>query len=235
MVPQLSNRISQVLEHVLAGRAPAWSPDVIVMDGEFMHRQAFGTTAAQQYSFFNVAEQRFVTDLPGNGSGLPNDYVLIYTGVSFDITTGIDGGAGAAADTDGSQFTQSTQEAHPGTAQFPFVTAEQVRRILNSPAYVELSAGGLIDRFVGLTRAPAGGGVQVDVAIGATTTAGNSFTAAKVNNGSPVFNNIRRVRPQLILPGRPIKLTVDFPSAYALTANGVFTARLHGTLIRPRA
>lgn len=227
-----SPRIAQAAIQILSGTPEPYYDDILVADIEFMHRIAYPAAGATNFTFFNVAESKGVIDMPGNGAGLPKNHCYIYTGMSFELTTGID--INAAADADGAQFQITGTEAWPGVTEFPVKTAEQIRRILANGDVTLFVNNNVTDRMYGLHRAPQAGGAQCQVAIGGTTTAQDEVAAAVVCNGDPSFANRRLVRRQAIFHNAPIKLNVDFTTALALTSAGVLTARLFGTLIKPR-
>jgi len=230
---QYQPRIAQAIVQIRSGTPEPYYDDIFVGDWEFSHRLAYAAAGSTSFTFFNVGESKGVLDMPGNGAGLPKGFAFLYTGCGFHLETGVD--INAAADADGAQLQLTGTEAWPGTTEFPVKTAEQIRRILQN-GDVNISANGyVLDRFYGLHRAPAGAGPNVQVAIGGTTAAAQEVSAAIICNGDPSYANRRVVRPQLIMHNVPIKATVDFTTALALTSAGVLTMKLWGTLIRPRS
>jgi len=233
-------RIAQAIVQVRAGTPEPFYDDIYVGDVEFSHRLAYAAAGSLGFTFFNVAESKGIIDLPGNGAGLPKNYAFIYTGCAFELETGVD--INAANDADGAQIANeestasatATQTA-PTSGEVPAVTAEQIRKILRNGDVNLFVNGNVIDHFYGLHRAPAAGGPQIQVSMGGTTTAEKALIGAVCNNGDPSFQNRRTVRPQLITHNSPIKLQVDYTTLLALTSAGVLTAKLWGTLVKPRS
>lgn len=233
-------RIAQAAVQIRQGTPEPFYSDILVADAEFNHRVAYVAAGATQMTFFNVAEQKFVCDLPGNGAGLPRNWLFIYTGLAFYLETGTD--INGAADTDGSQLAleELTYAANAlptaGTVtdtSVPTVTGEQLRRIYQSGDVQLFRNGNAVDRFYGLYRGPGAGGPQVQISMGGTGSVEKVFPAAIVCNGDPSTLNRRMVRPQIFQHNQPIKVTVDFGTALALTCAGILKATLLGTLIKP--
>jgi hypothetical protein len=226
-------RIAQAIVQVRSGTPEPYYDDILVADWEYSHRLAYAAAGATGFTFFNVAEAKGIIDMPGNGAGLPKNHAFIYTGCGFHLETGVD--INAAIDANGAQLQLSAVETHPGTTEFPLKTGEQLRLALQNGDVSVFLNNNVIDRFYGLMRAPAAAGAHMEVAVGGTTTAPQTVSAIVVNNGQPTFANRRTVRPQLFMHNSPIKVQVDYTTAIALTAAGVLTCRLWGTLIKPRS
>ncbi|MFN0133187.1 MAG: hypothetical protein ACKVW3_11770 [Phycisphaerales bacterium] len=237
---KLDEGTAQIVSELMTGRQRAWYPSHFVGDVEYIHRATYAAAGSSQFVFFNSPQRlvgdssnTFVTDLPGNGAGLPSGHCFFFDGISFALNTGVD--YNGTTDLDGSTIQQTPAEAYPGTTEAAAKTAEEIRRIFAAPARCDVIVNGyVIDHFVGLWRAPQGGGLHMNMAMAGTTAATHVLFAANITNGMPNYGVRRRVRPQLILPNSPITVELNFPVVRPLTCAGVLECRLHGQIVKPR-
>lgn len=185
----------------------------------YWHRQAYAAAGALSFTFFNVPNTRFVTNMPTAGA-LPAGYNFAAVALGLRVVQGIDLAGAAAAS--GAAMTAS------GVA--PATIGEQMR-LINSSGLVTMTVNGIteVDDW-GIDAFPTGRGL--DGAASVTTTASS---VVAFSNGVPHVSNRREFGPlPLAIPQNAnFSLTIEFQTLLPLTGGGVIEAYLDGFLVTP--
>lgn len=185
----------------------------------YWHRQAYAAAGALSFTFFNVPNQRFVTNMPTAGA-LPAGYNFAAVALGLRVVQGVDiAGTPVAA---GAAFS--------ATGVAPATIAEQLR-LINAQGLVTMTVNGIteVDDW-GIDAFPTGRGMD-----GATALATTASGAASFSNGVPHVSNRREFGPlPLAIPQNAnFSLTIEFQTLLPLTGGGVIEAYLDGFLVTP--
>lgn len=208
--------------HAAAGDMYTFPDGLNVRDAQFYHRLAYAAAGSTNvFSFFTVNESMGVCNLPGGAQGLPNDYLFLLEGVGFHLDT-------------------TQQVDHTANATSPYSTgavtsatvAGQAARILHG-GNVNLKVGDmdLIRDVYGLRNFPSNAAPECFASLASAGTDTFAWTMNGKNDNA--IRGFRFTYPKVIYPNKPIRLTVQFPTAIATANACVLEAQLFGQLITP--
>ncbi|MEN1705018.1 MAG: hypothetical protein AAGJ54_05815 [Planctomycetota bacterium] len=214
--------VKQQAENVLNGR-PVDQFAANVRRHQLFHRKTeSGVTAGAQKTFFNVAEQQDVTNLPTSG-GLSSESIFIMQALRFDVELGFNAAGGQAAD--GAPYDADGVNA--------VSMADRIARILQSGEVKADINGRQIVNAYGLHSFPPGKGVRIADSV--LTSAAASESVAGVQNGSPVNGNAWLFSPmQVLLPQQTLNVTTRWAFSLSTIDEFVLRAEIEGILITPR-
>lgn len=188
----------------------------------FYHRQDYAAAGQTQLNLFNVAPAPFICNLPIQGT-IQNETFFRLDCVRVVVQTGITAAA---------TYTRAANGAQIAATVNPLTVGEEIRTIMEGGA-LTISVGDkkIVDGVYGLTKFPAGGGLNFSPALSGTAAAAEVI---QFNNGVPDSSNGYWFRPGFgVLPGKPITGSLNWQAALAVTTVFQIRVELCGLLVRP--
>jgi len=219
--PGLSPVMAQAAQKVMSNKTP--DPNkFFTRPHVFFHRVDYAAVGQTSLNLFNVSPAPSVCNLPVQGT-IQQETFFKLEHIRVIPQTGI---AGANA------YTRVAAGSQIAAAVTPLTVGEELRTILEGGSLtINVGDKRICDSIYGLTKFPAGGGLNFNSALSGTAAAAEVI---HFNNGTPDSGNGFMFRPGFaILPGKPISGQLTWQAALAVTTLFVLRVELCGLLVSP--
>jgi hypothetical protein len=210
--PGLSPEMSAEVVNVFRGNINPLSSKFVYRRQRFHNRVAYAAAGQAQLSFFTTDPSNVHV---GNlrALGLQNETFAWVYGARCKLEQGAT--LAGAASANGAAIVGA---AAPGVTHDPYLIGEQMRIVLDT-GVVNLTFGDkkVIEDLHGLYNFPAGGGVDIQGSSTSNSATTAGYLSLPINNGQAFAQNMFEFTPGvLLLPQKRVKLTVDWPAAFAV-------------------
>jgi hypothetical protein len=209
---------------------------VFVRTVDYYHAIDYPQAGTNLLSYFTATESLGVTNWPGGQQGLPNDQPFICDGVRINPLCGVNTASAADAESTTFDFDTASETA---ISLAPDFLALLDRVMKCGLLEMTISNRQIISPTRDLRRFPQAGGLFIQSSM-VSHDAGTSATAAaviaNVTNGQPVVGNEWRFRqPVIVMPGKPVRVNLRWPTVVALPTNASFAMQveLFGRAVEP--